>query len=58
VLWPNSEPPTFEQLSFRRGWVGSARFGPDGVTIVYCAAASRITVARTTAFFVTWVLSV
>jgi Tol biopolymer transport system component len=30
--------PAFEQLSFRRGWVDSARFGPDGTTIVYSGA--------------------
>jgi Tol biopolymer transport system component len=31
-------PPTFHQLTFRRGTIGSARFGPDGQTIVYSAA--------------------
>jgi hypothetical protein len=29
--------PTFEPLTFRRGTVGSARFAPDGRTIVYAA---------------------
>lgn len=33
-----NEPPIFEQLSFRRGSVDAARFGPDGATIVYSAA--------------------
>ena len=31
-------PPTFQRLSFRRGLVWSARFAPDGQTIVYGAA--------------------
>lgn len=31
-------PPTFHQLTFRRGTIGSARFGPDGQTILYSAA--------------------
>ena len=30
--------PTFEQLTFRRGHVGAARFAPDGETVVYSAA--------------------
>jgi hypothetical protein len=29
--------PTFNQLTFRRGWVDEARFAPDGRTIVYGA---------------------
>ncbi|MEP6995629.1 MAG: protein kinase [Acidobacteriota bacterium] len=32
------EPPQFTRLSFRRGLVQSARFAPDGETIVYGAA--------------------
>jgi Tol biopolymer transport system component len=32
------DPPTFHQLTFRRGTIGSARFGPDGQTILYSAA--------------------
>ncbi len=28
-------PPTFHQLTFRRGSIGSARFAPDGQTILY-----------------------
>jgi len=31
-------PPTFRQLTFRRGTVVSARFAPDGQTVVYAAA--------------------
>jgi Tol biopolymer transport system component len=30
-------PPTFKQLTFRRGWLDEARFAPDGRTIVYGA---------------------
>jgi hypothetical protein len=30
--------PTFRQITFRRGTIWSARFGPDGETIVYGAA--------------------
>jgi eukaryotic-like serine/threonine-protein kinase len=30
--------PTFHQLTFRRGTIGTARFGPDGQTILYSAA--------------------
>ncbi|HKF42465.1 MAG TPA: protein kinase [Thermoanaerobaculia bacterium] len=35
---PASEPPTFQRLSFRRGYVWTARFAPDGKTVVYGAA--------------------
>jgi Tol biopolymer transport system component len=31
-------PPTFHQLTFRRGTITSARFGPDGQTILYSAS--------------------
>jgi eukaryotic-like serine/threonine-protein kinase len=31
-------PPTFQQLTFRRGEVYSARFAPDGQTVIYAAA--------------------
>ncbi len=31
-------PPSFTQLTFRRGWIPSARFAPDGQTVVYTAA--------------------
>jgi Tol biopolymer transport system component len=34
----SSEPPTFRQLTFRRGSIQSARFAPDGQTILYTAA--------------------
>ena len=32
-----TEPPSFRQLTFRRGAIGSARFAPDGQTILYSA---------------------
>jgi Tol biopolymer transport system component len=31
-------PPSFQQLTFRRGTIWSARFAPDGKTVVYAAA--------------------
>ena len=31
-------PPTFKQLTFRRGWVDQARFAPDGRTVIYGAS--------------------
>jgi Tol biopolymer transport system component len=31
-------PPDFSQLTFRRGYISQARFGPDGHTFVYSAA--------------------
>jgi Tol biopolymer transport system component len=31
-------PPSFRQVTFRRGSIGSARFAPDGQTIYYSAA--------------------
>src|SRR6185312_5093229 len=39
-LWhPAAMPlPTFRQLTFRRGSIHSARFAPDGTTVVYGAA--------------------
>ncbi len=39
-IWktPAPPPPTFKQLTFRRGYVGSARFAPDGHTILYSAS--------------------
>ena len=36
-FWENP-PPSFQQLTFRRGTVWSARFAPDGQTIIYGAA--------------------
>src|SRR5262245_53948028 len=33
-----TEPPSYNRLTFRRGAVWSARFAPDGQTIVYSAA--------------------
>ncbi len=40
LLWKRAPdaPPTFHRLTFRRGNVLSARFAPDGRTIVYGAA--------------------
>jgi len=38
ALWPRRpEPPAFRRLSFRRGTIGTARFAPDGRTVVYDA---------------------
>ncbi|HEY0558616.1 MAG TPA: hypothetical protein VGG20_30465, partial [Thermoanaerobaculia bacterium] len=39
-FWPAAPAPlpTFRQLTFRRGTLGSARFAPDGATVVYGAA--------------------
>src|ERR1700731_1682106 len=37
-LLRKSGPPSFQQLTFRRGTIVSARFAPDGQTIVYGAA--------------------
>jgi eukaryotic-like serine/threonine-protein kinase len=34
----NRPPPSFHQLTFRRGQILSARFAPDGQTVVYSAA--------------------
>ncbi len=35
---PPVEPPLYRQLTFRRGSIRSARFAPDGQTILYSAA--------------------
>jgi eukaryotic-like serine/threonine-protein kinase len=37
-LRPAPGPPSYTQLTFRRGTIGSARFAPDGQTVVYAAA--------------------
>ncbi|MDQ6891760.1 MAG: serine/threonine-protein kinase [Acidobacteriota bacterium] len=34
----NRPPPSFHQISFRRGTILSARFAPDGQTVLYSAA--------------------
>jgi eukaryotic-like serine/threonine-protein kinase len=43
-------PPDFHQLTYRRGSIGSARFAPDGQSVVYSArwdgAASQLFVKR------------
>jgi Tol biopolymer transport system component len=43
-------PPTLQRLTFRRGIVRSARFGPDGKSVIYSAswdgAAARLFLAR------------
>jgi predicted Ser/Thr protein kinase len=36
--WSRADPPSHQRVTFRRGSVDSARFGPDGQTIVYSAA--------------------
>ena len=33
-----AEPPSYRALTFRRGSMGGARFGPDGQTVIYAAA--------------------
>ena len=38
ALRPASSAPSFQRLTFRRGYIWSARFAPDGQTIVYGAA--------------------
>jgi hypothetical protein len=35
---PPPPPPLYHQLTFRRGSIRTARFGPDGQTILYSAA--------------------
>src|SRR5262249_55238334 len=35
---PPSAPPRFEKVTFRRGYVRGARFGPDGRAVLYAAA--------------------
>jgi serine/threonine protein kinase/Tol biopolymer transport system component len=35
---PPAQPPLYRQLTFRRGSIRSARFAPDGQTILYSAA--------------------
>ena len=35
---PPAGPPVWRPLTFRRGSIGGARFGPDGKTVVYAAA--------------------
>jgi serine/threonine protein kinase/dipeptidyl aminopeptidase/acylaminoacyl peptidase len=39
MLWKAmpSSPPKFQRLTFRRGFIDTARFSPDGQTIVYSA---------------------
>jgi Tol biopolymer transport system component len=37
-LQAKATPPGYRQLTFRRGSIRSARFGPDGQTILYSAA--------------------
>jgi eukaryotic-like serine/threonine-protein kinase len=39
LLWPRPKPPpTFDQLTYRRGRIGGARFAADGATVVYSEA--------------------
>jgi serine/threonine protein kinase len=35
---PPPTPPTFDQLTFRRGRIGGARFTPDGQAVIYSEA--------------------
>ena len=34
----STRPPSFTPLTYRRGWIQSARFAPDGQSVVYSAA--------------------
>jgi DNA-binding winged helix-turn-helix (wHTH) protein len=53
ALWSAHQPvqPTFQQVTFRSGSLASARFGPDGETILYSAnwdaAGNRLYLANT-----------
>jgi DNA-binding winged helix-turn-helix (wHTH) protein/dipeptidyl aminopeptidase/acylaminoacyl peptidase len=53
ALWSAHRPvqPTFQQVTFRSGSLASARFGPDGETILYSAnwdaAGNRLYLANT-----------
>jgi DNA-binding winged helix-turn-helix (wHTH) protein len=53
ALWSAHRPvqPTFQQITFRSGSLASARFGPDGETILYSAnwddAGNRLYLANT-----------
>ncbi|MEO8056010.1 MAG: protein kinase [Acidobacteriota bacterium] len=40
LIWKSSpySPPSFHRLTYRRGHISSARFAPDGQTVVYAAA--------------------
>ena len=40
-LWRQEAPPIYERLTFRPGYVHTARFAPDGETIVYSASWGR-----------------
>jgi serine/threonine protein kinase len=37
-LFIRTAPPEYQQITFRNGSVPAARFGPDGKSIIYCAA--------------------
>ena len=38
LLWPRQTPYTFHRISYGKGAIRSARFGPDGHSIIYGAA--------------------
>jgi WD40 repeat protein len=38
VLLVRPQPPRYQQLTFRKGYLTAARFAPDGQTIIYAAA--------------------
>ena len=40
LLLPRRDPPTYERMTFRLGGAYSARFAPDGRTVVYSASLS------------------
>jgi Tol biopolymer transport system component len=38
VFFDRRPPPRFQRLTYRRGYVHTARFGPDGTTVIYGGA--------------------
>ncbi len=38
LRWGRTPPPLFQPVTFHRGTVSSARFAPDGTTVIYAAA--------------------
>ena len=38
LLWPRQTPYTFHRISYGKGAIRSARFGPDGHSVIYGAA--------------------
>jgi Tol biopolymer transport system component len=40
--WSRSDLPSFQRLTFRNGFIGNARFAPDGQTVVYSAVGNGV----------------